>query len=187
VCLKCGLLDKAAKTVQFDNATNPTSVSFVCPNHGTIKSFLDDPSCVIDCNTPIRTILRSYCFFKERQSSGVETIIINGSDWAGAWMQRVYFDGLANLDCKGIDTPFNLFTPLILDETGAKLSKTIYLEKGAYSEIDKSWLSVPAFILRFGDRGLNVLWDEIESWINSPERFFRDYSLSYIKHLFESC
>lgn len=186
ICLKCGLVDKAAKTVQFDNIITPTSMSFICPNHGLTKIYLDDPLCIIDCNTPIRTILRSYCFSKERLSSDLETIIINGSDWAGAWMQRVYFDGLANLDCKGIDIPFNLFTPLILDETGAKLSKTIYLEKGAYSEIDKAWLSVPAFLSKFGETGLRVLWAEIESWMKSPKRFFRDYSILYFKHLFES-
>jgi len=184
VCSKCGFVDKAAQTVKFDNPSKPSSVSFLCPNHGLTTYSLDDPFCVIDCNTPIRTILRSYCFSKDRRSSGIETIVVNGSDWAGAWMQRVYFDGLAKLNVSGLDVPFNLFTPLILDETGAKLSKTIYLEKGAYSDIDEAWLSAPKFISKFGEKGLDILWAEIESWINSPARFFRDYSLLYIKHLF---
>jgi hypothetical protein len=185
ICLECGLVDKAAKTVKIERSASSFLISFICPNHGLSTFYLDDPCSIIDCNTPIRTILRSYCFSKERNTSNIETIVVNGSDWAGAWMQRVYFDGLANLGVVGLEVPFNLFTPLVLDETGAKLSKTIYLEKGAYSNIDEAWLSVPKFISKFGEKGLSLLWNEIESWIDSPNKFFREYSLSYFTHLFD--
>ena len=48
------------------------------------------------------TVLRSLCFSRDRDSQGIETIVLNGGDWARTWMQRVYFDGLHRLGCCGL-------------------------------------------------------------------------------------
>jgi hypothetical protein len=186
ICLKCGLVDKAAKTVMFDNPQAPEAIFFNCPNHGRVETRIDDLNNIIDSNAPIRTVLRSFCFYKDRIESDIETVIVNGGDWAGAWMQRVYFDGLALFNCVGKNVPFNIFTPQILDPSGAKISKTIYLEKGAYAELNKAWLSYSNFIEAFGEDGLNILWNEVEAWINSPAKFFRNYSISYFENLFQN-
>lgn len=185
ICPHCGLVDKEAKTVKYDNFNYPNLISFVCPNHGIINAYIDNTDDVIDCNTPIRTILRSIGFIAEKNITGKETIIINGSDWSGAWMQRVYFDSLSTLGFNGRQIPFNIFTPQITDWSGAKLSKTIYLDKNAYADIDKAWISVPDFIDKFGDKGLDIIWGEVSSWFESPKKLFRNYSLDYIRHLFD--
>lgn len=184
VCAECGLVDKEARTVMYDSDDSPKTVCFDCPNHGKVYAAFSDLASVIDTNAPIRTVLRSLCFHKEKATNGRATIIVNGGDWAGAWMQRVYFDGLSLFGCCGTDVPFNLFVPQILDESGAKLSKTIYLEEDAYSNIDTHWLTVPAFRAAFGEAGYRLLWDEIENWMNSPTRFFRNYSVKYFAELF---
>ncbi len=152
VCPHCGLVDKTAATVQA-RQDNGLTLAYRCPAHGRQTARLDDPAAVIDANTPIRTVLRSLCFACDRDEHATETIVLNGGDWAGSWMQRVYFDGLHQLGCTGIKTPFNIFTPQILDESGAKLSKTIYLTRGAYADIAPAWTSMQAFQDRFGAGG----------------------------------
>jgi hypothetical protein len=183
VCPRCGLTDKAARTVQIRHDDGPTLL-FSCGYHGTQVARLDDPAAVIDTNTPIRTVLRSLCFSHDRHEHGTETIVLNGGDWAGAWMQRVYFDGLHQLGCCGTNVPFNIFTPQILDDSGAKLSKTIYLAAGTYTDIPPAWTSMRAFENRFGPAGLRMLWDEVSAWARSPEKFFRNYSVRYLEYLF---
>jgi hypothetical protein len=183
VCPRCGLVDKAARTVQV-RQDNGLTLAFSCGYHGSQAVRLDDLAAVIDANTPIRTVLRSLCFSRDRDQQGVETVVLNGGDWAGAWMQRVYFDGLHQLGCSGLRVPFNIFTPQILDDSGAKLSKTIYLARGAYAEIPPAWTSMAAFEERFGAVGLNMLWDEISGWARSPEKFFRNYSVGYLEYAF---
>jgi hypothetical protein len=183
VCPRCGLVDKAARTVQV-RQDNGLTLEFRCGYHGSQAVRLDDPAAVIDANTPIRTVLRSLCFSRDRDQQGIETVVLNGGDWAGAWMQRVYFDGLHQLGCSGLRVPFNIFTPQILDDSGAKLSKTIYLARGAYADIPAAWTSMAAFEDRFRLAGLNMLWDEISGWVRSPEKFFRNYSVRYLEHAF---
>lgn len=183
ICSNCGLVDKEAKTVIVDTSKN--IVSFTCPQDGEVAISLADVNGIIDCNAPIRTVLRSLCFIYDKLENKKETIIVNGGDWAGSWMQRVYFDSLSNLGFSGTQVPFNIFTPQILDWSGAKLSKTIYLSPNAYQELDKAWLSVSVFREKFGEVGLTGLYAEIESWLASPAKFFRNYSIDYFKQLFE--
>jgi hypothetical protein len=183
MCPQCGLVDKAARTVQV-RQDNGLSLVFRCGHHGNQIAQLDDPAVMIDANTPIRTVLRSLCFSRERDEHETETVVLNGGDWAGAWMQRVYFDGLHQLGCCGTQVPFNIFTPQILDDSGAKLSKTIYLTPGAYADIPPAWTSMEAFEDRFGTGGLDMLWDEITGWVRSPQKFFRNYTVRYLEHAF---
>lgn len=180
VCTKCGIVDKRSESVEY-NRNKKTLVS-ECPNCGRFETHLDDREKVIGANTPIRTILRSYAFANKENES---MIIVNGKDWSGVWMQRVYHDALAELNCAGTEVPMNIFAPLILDKTGAKLSKTIYLESDAYDKIDSAWLSAPAFRERFGESGLKRLFQEVTSWIEDPKRLFRNYSLAYFQSLFQ--
>jgi hypothetical protein len=183
VCPHCGLVDKTARTVRPGQDHGPV-LTYQCGTHGQQTMRLDDPSAVIDANTPVRTVLRSLCFALDRDEQSAETIVLNGGDWAGAWMQRVYFDGLHQLGITGTRVPFNIFTPQILDDSGAKLSKTIYLTKGAYADMPPAWTSMQAFQDRFGPSGLNALWDEISGWAGSPARFFRNYTVGYLEHVF---
>jgi len=182
VCPRCGMVDKTARTVAIQNG-DPLAITFTCGRHGRQSASIDDPSAVFDANTPVRTVLRSLCFARDRSTAAVETVVLNGGDWAGEWMQRVYFDGLHALGCDGTGVPFNLFTPQILDDSGAKLSKTIYLTAGRYADVPAAWTSMQAYQERFGSRGLQALWDEVTGWTRAPEKFFRNYSVRYLEHV----
>ena len=103
------MLMGAARTVQIQHASGLT-LSYQCGNHGPQAARPDDPAAAIDASTPVRTVLRSLCFARDRSEQTTETIVLDG-DWAGAWMQRVYFDGLHRLGYSGTQVPFNIFTP----------------------------------------------------------------------------
>lgn len=185
VCGRCGIVDKTSESVVFHDGPSGPRLSASCPNCGLFDVPLADKSSIIDANSPIRTILRSHAFILQRIATRQETVIVNGSDWAGVWMQRVYFDGLALLGHCGKATPMNYFSPQVLDESGAKLSKTIYLEDGAYSHLNPAWLSATEFVRAFGEAGVMKLFGEVRSWAREPRRLFRDYSLGYFEELFE--
>jgi hypothetical protein len=183
VCPSCGMVDKTAGTIQVRREGTVNTLAFTCGRHGPQTARLDDPSAVFDANTPVRTVLRSLCFSHDRQEEATETIVLNGGDWAGEWMQRVYFDGLGKLGCTGLAVPFNLFTPQILDDSGAKLSKTIYLAGGRYADVPETWTSMAAYENTFGVAGLDLLWDEVNRWVHSPAKFFRNYTVRYLEHV----
>lgn len=53
--------------------------------------------------------------------------------------------------------PFNIFTPQILDDSGAKLPKTIYLTLGTYRDILAAWTSMQAFADRLARLASKIL------------------------------
>ena len=80
-----------------------------------------------------------------------------------------------------------VYTPLISDWSGSKVSKSLYLQKAAYDYLYQAGqeylLSYAVF--RTEGRDLNVLWQEIEKWVEEPYRLFRGYGLHYLHLLFE--
>lgn len=185
LCNVCGTGDKRAHSVSWSSDQGSVIVTSECPIHGRFRVDLEDAGSVIDCNSPIRTVLRSYAFVDSDRSAGRLTAILNGADWAGEWMQHLYLGGLDALGVPVLRSPPNLFVPLILDESGAKLSKTLYLRAGAYDHLPYQWRSYAAFSDRYGERGHARLWEEVRGWVSEPRRFFRNYSLAYLESLLE--
>ena len=185
LCRRCGIGDKDGSTVTWSPTREPTTIYAECPEHGRFAANIDDADVVIDCNAPVRTVLRSYSFVASDAVNGRLTLLINGADWAGEWMQHVYLAGLEALGVAVRDTPPNFFAPLIVDESGAKLSKTIYLRPGVYDHLPSAWRSYEAFCEHYGARGRAQLWDEVRRWVSEPRRFFRNYSLAYLESLFD--
>lgn len=181
MCRQCGIVDKSGEATGFTTNGTEVFISTECPNCGKWDVTLSDMSVVIDTNAPIRTVARTVAFIEEQISTGVGTVIVNGGDWAGVWMQQVYFDALAELGFAGRCVPLNLFTPLITDESGAKLSKTIYLEEDAYEDIEPWLVTATQFVNVFGDGGLEILWREVRGWAEEPKKWFRDYSVAYLR------
>lgn len=59
--------------------------------------------------------------------------------------------------------------------------RSMYLEDGAYAHLDRSLVSATEFRRMHGENGLEKLWMEISSWTESPKRFFRNYSVEYMR------
>ena len=58
---------------------NRPTLAYRCPAHGRQTTRLDDPAAVIDANIPIRTVLRSLCFARDRDEHAAETVVLNGA------------------------------------------------------------------------------------------------------------
>lgn len=75
--------------------------------------------------------------------------------------------------------PTTMYTPLVSDWSGAKLSKTLYVEEDAYSDLPEFIVNFENFYNKFGDNGLNMMLQEAREWVAEPKKLFRNYSAFY--------
>ncbi|KZT37567.1 hypothetical protein SISSUDRAFT_1048303 [Sistotremastrum suecicum HHB10207 ss-3] len=83
--------------------------------------------------------------------------------------------------------PVILYAPLITDWSSSKLSKSLYVRQHAYTYLKsekKDYLLSWERMKELG-RDEKVLFREVEKWVQSPERLFRNYSVEYLGSLFE--
>ena len=178
-CDKCGWVDKKSVNTNFDFST--LTFTSYCSSHGEFKSHLFDKNIYIDLNTQLRDLLKGV-LINEDSSKNI-TLMCDANDWSGVWNKRVHIEGLIKM---GYNTfPERLFAPLILDWSGAKFSKSLYINDISYSKEYNDLLTIRNFVNRYGENGLEVLWDEVYSWVKSPKKFFRNYSLDYLKSIIE--
>src|SRR3569833_723297 len=173
-CPVCGLIDKYAVKNSFSNAGY--EVSFECPLHGqfTLLTEMDAPRFLFNCQ--LFNLVLGY-FYENAPYNWIE---ICGSDYAGFWQEQLLWRFLSK-------PAVIVYTPLISDWSGSKISKSLYLQGNAYDYLVKArqdyLLSLE--VLRREGKDLTVLWKEIELWVDEPYRLFRAYSLHYLHLLFE--
>jgi hypothetical protein len=180
-CPTCGLLDKttALTTIRSTDGGSLTIASS-CPHHGDFGSPLNfrDPT-YLDLNTPMRDIAKCGEFIDWR-SQGTLVVMVDGGDWGGSWAWEVVMRALAWLGEDLRAAPTRLFAPVILDETGAKLSKSLYVGSDAYNHLP-AWIMNPAAETGVGfHTAMSRLWEMVCDWVGSPSRFFRNYALNAI-------
>ena len=98
---------------------------------------------------------------------------------------NVLESGLYELGYKQPEYPLHFYAPIIEDWSGAKFSKSMYIKGDDYSNIPEELLNFKKFKDTFGNKGLDVLWEEVVDWTSSPKKFFRNYSLEYFLKLFQ--
>lgn len=83
-------------------------------------------------------------------------------------------------------SPVILYAPLIVDWSGAKLSKSWY-EDGGYKYLKEKGMEylLSLKVLRREGRSLNPLFRAVEDWVENPKKLFRPYSVEYIHRLYE--
>ena len=110
---------------------------------------------------------------------------ITGSDYAGFYQEELLYRPVALLGFPINNLPSILYTPLVLDWSGAKLSKSLYVKEGAYSDL-------PSYLINYfylkeakGIEALNIIHNITDNWIDNPYLLFRNYSIYYFKKEFE--
>ncbi|MCL4362868.1 hypothetical protein M1439_00265 [Candidatus Marsarchaeota archaeon] len=98
----------------------------------------------------------------------------------------VISEGLARLGVTYKDRPARVFTPIIEDWSGAKFSKSVYLQQGTYNYLPVGFLNLVKFEEEFGQTGLDKLWCETVSWVSDPKKLFRNYSAEYLLQVLRS-
>lgn len=182
-CPLCDWVEKGSKTSRiFDLEDSGFTIIMDCFDHGTqsIGISVHDEDGYIDTNTPLRSIIKGCLFSKRMIDSDDLIIMVDGRDWSGTWLLSVFSQGLSQLGFSSHKYPVRLFAPMILDWSGAKFSKTLYVEQDAYAYLPKGFSDFNNFISEFGETGLEYLWEIVCTWVSDPKKFFRDYSIEYL-------
>ncbi|CAI7596596.1 unnamed protein product [Penicillium pancosmium] len=187
--LGCGLAEKHGRLNLYSEETNTNSgtespktpgstITFHCPHHGRHTISTSDPGEIacLEANAPARNLIRS---MSQMLDTSTHHVRITGSDYAG-WSRAT---GLA-----AGRTPHIIYAPLIVDWSGAKLSKSLYVREGGYQAMElfgtEGLCSFAQLKVHFGDdgaEGLRRLWEEVQGWLEDPRKLFRTFSVEYLR------
>ncbi|PWY79145.1 hypothetical protein BO70DRAFT_338272 [Aspergillus heteromorphus CBS 117.55] len=174
-CPECGLVDKDG----VKNGYHPDGrISCDCPQHGM---FYINPAVNADVERmelgpPLRHLIRAIICSRDKQASW---IMCTGADHAGLYHEELVWRLLDEPE----DAPIFFYAPLVVDWSGARLSKTKRVRDGAYQylcETRREYMVDADMFLRYPG-GLEALCREVRGWIDQPYRLFRNYSVEYLE------
>ena len=173
----CGLADKHGIQNVYENMR----ITFFCPHHGQYTVNIGDSKEItrLEFNTPLRNLLRAMVFASDEESNWIR---VTGADYAGYYQEQLLWRHMA-----GDEPPIIIYAPLILDWSGVKLSKSLYVREGGYNYLRSQGLGYCCSFKTFQEerKDLDVMLTEIDGWVEQPSKLFRSYSLEYIHSLFE--
>ena len=162
------------------NVYEGTMIKFYCPHHGEYSIDISDIEGVakLEFNTPLRNLLRAMVFASDKISDWVR---VTGGDYSGYYQEQMLWRNIPRSD-----SPIIIYAPLILDWSGVKISKSLYVREGGYDYLTLQGLEYCLSFKKFQAEGkdLYVLFKEVNSWVDDPSKLFRSYSLEYIHALF---
>jgi hypothetical protein len=185
-CPHCRLMQKSATNLTITADDDVVHLDSLCPVHGRYRETIDTTSTTgwYDANTPVRSIQKGFLLAAERDLHQACSVSIDGADWGGAWHAHVLAPALATLGIPATEWPVSIFTPLILDRTGGKLSKTLYVQYGPdYADLPEAFLNLDSLLNHHGEDILDTLWTEITRWATEPRRLNRAYTVDYLADL----
>lgn len=184
ICPTCGLGKKSIKKLEEKHNRNELILKGCCPLHGQYEiKITENNKEYVDVNTQFRDLTKGVAMLEEDMENNTLTIMLDGGDWAGIWAQRMHTEGLIKLGFT--EFPIRFFAPVILDWSGAKFSKSLYLKNDAYKDTNSAFINYDNFIEYYGEYGMDKLWNEVKSWIDEPKKFFRNYSVDYFQMVME--
>jgi hypothetical protein len=168
----CGLADKHGVNTTY----TITEITFLCPLHGTYSLSLHNPDDIakLEFNPPLRGLLRAELYNSDDDVSWIQ---VTGADYAGFYQEELLWKHVRNRLKLRI-----VYAPMIVDWAGSKISKSLYVRKGAYRclrESGREYL-INFAVFRSEGRDLDAVFREVLRWIDIPEEFFRCYSLEYL-------
>jgi len=179
-CERCHYVDKHSVWTIFRTDNSGVTIRTHCPRHGwrAQELSLSHPP-YLDLNTPLRDVLKC-AEFSDWRSQGSLVVMVDGADWGGAWVWEIVMKTLATLGEDLARAPVRLFAPMILDESGAKFSKSLYVGSDAYASLPPWVVDLTVMDDAEFRRRMSSLWRLVQHWVGDPRRFFRDYSLSAV-------
>lgn len=183
-CPICNLSDKEGEKTVIQNS----EIISYCPEHGKYVEKFDKSFRNFEYNTPLRNLIRGILYSNENLNNDIayEWIRLTGSDYAGFYQEQLLYKGASQLNIKAHELPLLLYAPLITDWSGAKLSKSLYLNEGAYDYLPNYIVNYEQLIKKFGNEGLEMIFLETIEWIKKPYKLFRNYSVYYFMDLLEN-
>ena len=182
-CPKCGLADKNS----INNTYTENKIIFECPKNGKFEVDINKNTELLEYNTPLRNLVRGMVYGNINISNkyDYEIIRVTGSDYAGFYQEELLYKVAGMLNYEVQNLPIIVYTPLITDWSGAKLSKSLYVRQNAYEYLPKYLINYENLINEKGKEGINKMYSIISEWVDEPYKLFRDYSIYYFMKRFE--
>ncbi|KAI1099063.1 hypothetical protein F4804DRAFT_345826 [Jackrogersella minutella] len=189
----CNLAEKHGRLNEYetDGSNQDGVITFHCSSHGPHSVNLSHSAEVarLEANAPTRNLLRSMVHLLDTTKHHIR---VTGADYAGMYQETFLYRPLAAWSAStGLAsgrTPHILYAPLIVDWSGAKLSKSLYVRDGGYAFLKRLGMDGFCSYARLRDRfdgdgaeGLRRIWDEVERWVADPKKLFRTFSLAYLQ------
>ncbi|KAF5017286.1 hypothetical protein F66182_10801 [Fusarium sp. NRRL 66182] len=152
-CPECGLVDKyGTRNVCADDGS---TVTFKCPSYGFFTCNTQIESNRFQFNCQLFNLVLG--LFYER--TPYNWIAICGNDYAGFWQEQLLWRFLSK-------PAIIVYTPLISDWSGSKISKSLYLQDTAYQYLRHSGQEylLNYEVCRRENKDLGILWKEVEFW-----------------------
>ncbi|MGH3938468.1 MAG: hypothetical protein ACRDTG_07490 [Pseudonocardiaceae bacterium] len=185
-CPECRLMEKSAKHLTITAGDGEVRLDSRCPIHGWYRETIDITGSGgwYDANTSVRSVQKGFLLSAERDLYQACSVSIDGADWGGAWHAHVLAPALATLGIPVAEWPVSMFTPLVLDRSGGKLSKTLYVRYGpAYADLTEAFLNLDVLLDHHGDDALDAIWTEVIRWAAEPRRLHRAYIVDHLAGL----
>jgi len=183
-CPQCHFSEKHAERTTLMRHTNEeASFCCMCLNHGRYEEIvtLDGSSGYIDLGTLYRNVVK-----ESRTTDFPKTlsVMVKGGDWV--FGTQVVDWALGVMGHTPVEIPIRIFTPQIVTETGAKLSKSLIRDG------DSTLAEVPEWILDMGkfsqqtpDYAERIMW-LVEQFLSHPRHMYRSYTYHEIIRLLKS-
>lgn len=180
-CPICHYSEKKSKNLSIVKQNNHEfKLLETCPFHGEYVTYLKKNNDeFIDLNSQIRDFTKGIYLIEDGKKNNYYGVMVDGGDWGGLWSLRIHAESLMKLGYK--ELPGRIFTPIIVDWAGTKLSKRLYVGCHAFTELQEGLVNYSKFFECFGEKGFINLWDEVNDWIQTPKKFFRNYSVDYLQ------
>ncbi|WP_116246858.1 hypothetical protein [Nocardiopsis sp. FIRDI 009] len=185
-CPQCRLMDKDAHHLTIRAGAGVVLLDSACPHHGPYQEVipLAGRGGWYDANTPVRSVQKVALLAAERELYDACSVSIDGPDWGGVWFAHVIAPALAVLGVPVADWPVSVFTPMVLDRTGGKLSKSLYVRYGReYADLPPAFLDLDSLLDTYGEDALEALWREAVRWAAEPRRLHRSYTVDHLAAL----
>lgn len=181
-CPICSISNRDPESFCFVNTLQGLVLYSDCCIHGKYEQlFSIDNSTYIDMNTQLRDLTKGVLIAHEKEQNKRLIIMCDGRDWSGEWALRMHCEGMRRLGYNEITTRF--FSPTIVDWSGGKYSKSVYLRNSNYTGFEDLASDFNKFYNIYGDRGFSTVITEVSRWVDDPIRFYRNYSNDYFKEL----
>ena len=180
VCPICKYGEKSAKYIRIqEKEDNALLLTNRCYMHGEFDVLVSENNDeFVDINAQIRDFMKAVYLIEKGKEEDSYGIMVDGGDWGGLWPLRVHVESLLRLGYS--ELAGRIFTPTITDWAGTKLSKRLYVGDSAFAELQEGIINYSKFYDSYGEEGFDKLWLEICKWVETPAKFFRDYSVDYL-------
>lgn len=181
-CQDCGLTDKKGIHNKFSN----DFIESYCPEHGVFRTNIDQESYRLEYNTPLRNLVRALVFAEDNRDKNMsyEWLRVTGGDYAGFYQEQLLYGCASLLGYPAHILPKIIYSPLVVDWSGAKLSKSLYVQKNAYKYLPPYLVNYYEFKEKLGSEGIEKVFHETTLWLKEPYRLFRNYSVYYFMEMF---